>query len=113
MFAMICREEMDALIDTGSEINVMSLTLARKLGLNICPGPGVVMMVQTGAHSVVSGCTEPLSVQIGDLIAYTLFLLIEQGNNDIILRQSWQFVMKYGHSTTPDGKVICEIFNND
>lgn len=111
--ATICGEELDALIDTGSEINVMSLGLARKLGVRVRPKPRCVMVVQTGDHSAVPGCTIPLPVQIGDLIAYTPFLLIEQGDNDVILGRPWQFVTKYGHKTMSDGKVHCEIYSED
>lgn len=113
VMATICGEEMDALIDTGSEINVMSFVLARKLGVTIRSKPRVVMVVQTGDQSAIPGCTVPIPVQIGDIVAYTPFLLIEKGDNDVILGRPWQFVARYGQKTAADGKVLCEIFNED
>ncbi|EFW15144.1 conserved hypothetical protein [Coccidioides posadasii str. Silveira] len=109
----INQQELMALIDTGSEINLLSRKYAEMLKLPMENKPRVTMVVQTGEVAPFYAFCDEVPVQIGDIVTHTPFLIFEGGDQQLILGRPWQFAACWGCNTSEDGGVNCEIYNEE
>jgi hypothetical protein len=102
-----------ALVDTGSEVNVMSEDMVSKLGLQMRPGPRVSVVMQTGEIVSCIGCCEDVPVAVKDIVTYVPMLVVPTGERDFILGRPWQHRAKLSIETQESGSVKARIFSSD
>jgi hypothetical protein len=86
--ACVFDRNIQAMIDTDSQINVMSEALMKKLNLKMRIQSNCVMIVQTRDIVFCLECCEDVSVTIDDVTIHSSFLVVSQGDRDFILERS-------------------------
>ncbi|KAI5301045.1 hypothetical protein KEM55_002877 [Ascosphaera atra] len=106
------KEVVDAMIDTGAELNCIARGLADYLNLTIIPKSRVNIHVQTSKSVPCVGFTE-VPVQISDIIIHTPMWVLDQGEKGFFLGRSWQEQARWGCQTSEFGQVDCWIYTPD
>lgn len=102
-----------ALIDSGSEINVMARAMCDYLGLEARPSPRMTIVTQTRDSAICIGCCIDVGVSIGDIIVHTPIFVVSSGDEELILGRPWQHAAMIRQETCEDGDVLCAIFSPD
>ncbi|EFW13399.1 conserved hypothetical protein [Coccidioides posadasii str. Silveira] len=85
----INQQELMVLIDTGSEINLLSQKYTEMLKLPMENKLQVTMVVQTGEVTPFYTFCDEVPVQIGDIVTHTPFLIFKRGDQQLILGRPW------------------------
>ncbi|EFW13381.1 conserved hypothetical protein [Coccidioides posadasii str. Silveira] len=101
----INQQELMVLINTGSEINLLSQKYAEMLKLPMENKLQVTMIVQTGEVTSFYTFCDEVPVQIGDIVTHTPFLIFKRGDQQLILERPWQFAACWGCNTSEDNRV--------
>jgi hypothetical protein len=81
-------QNIQAMIDTDFQINVMSKTLMKKLNLKMQTQSNCIMIVQTCNVVFCLECCKDVSVMIDDITIHSSFLIVSQDDRDFILERS-------------------------
>ena len=92
-----------ALLDTGTEINIMIRELMEEANLAMRKGPKLELVSYTGHSQLFLGLCENVEVVIGGLkIRHSIFGL-EARDHDLVLSQPFLNSMKFSQKYKPDG----------
>ncbi|KAJ9622087.1 hypothetical protein H2203_006968 [Taxawa tesnikishii (nom. ined.)] len=91
-----------ALIDSGSECNLMSASIARQAGIPVSNGPSLVLRGATG-ESTFKGVAQGVVVRLGGVRIPTSFLVVDQPLNNIILGRPWERMSRLKAINHDDG----------
>ncbi len=94
-------------IDTGVEINVMMLDLARRVGFPIRDGSRFINMVsQIGYSRKFYGVVEEVSVKIGSAVNTVFIWVVEEVDNEFVLGISYIHVSRITQKINSDNLII-------
>ena len=77
--------KVNAIINSGSKVNIMSINLMRRLNLLIRPNPHVIIIIQIRDKAKYVGCCKDVPIIISNIINYILILIIAHSEQDLIL----------------------------
>jgi len=83
------------LIDTGTEINIITLDLARRVGFPIQDESKFINIIsQTGHSRGFYGMVKKISVKIGSAINTILIWVVEEINNEFVFEIFYIYVSR-------------------
>lgn len=103
-------EAVEAMLDIGAEISLMTKGLAEELGLAINYGFKLYMVVQTKEQVPVVGCCEKVPIQVGNVAIKTPVMIVNSRESGFILSRPWQEAARWGCETKTNGDVDCWVY---
>ncbi len=92
-----------ALLDTGVEINVMTRELMEETNLAMKKGPKLELVSHLGHSRTFLGLCEDVEVAIGGLKTRQPIFVVETGDHELVLGQSFLNSVKFSQEYKPDG----------
>ncbi|CAF1027868.1 unnamed protein product [Brachionus calyciflorus] len=88
LFTFINKLKIEAVFDTGATISLMSLELAERLKIMINHSSQKINAADGNTHNVL-GKTEPIKIEIGEVIANISFVITNISHVEILLGLDW------------------------
>ena len=107
------RVEAPGTLDTGAEVNVMTKKMAEKAKLMILRDHKITFQTINGIEFVFYGLCKNVEVDIGGIINYGDFLIIEEGTLDVLLGMPFFFESEMTFDYPADGTMRAVFWNND
>jgi hypothetical protein len=95
-----------AMIDTGAEINVMTMELVERSGLAMTPSPPLTIVGHGGERRQFEGVCENTPVQIGGITTYVPVFVVGEADIPLILGQPYIFETGLTISREADAQYI-------
>lgn len=92
-----------ALLDTGAEIDLMTREVMEDAGLAIRRGPRLELVSHTGHSRPFLGLCKDVKVAVGGLKTRHPIFVVEHGDHDLVLGQSFLNAVKFSQDYKPDG----------
>ncbi|PGG94994.1 hypothetical protein AJ80_10057 [Polytolypa hystricis UAMH7299] len=109
----INNRRMTAVLDSGSEINLISLQLAKDLRLPLERFSSISMIAVTGERQACVAIVRSLPIAIGDLTTRSPFIVFQGPEPNLLLGRPWQLKARFGSKTDNEGNVTGHIFSED
>lgn len=100
---------LEAMLDTGSALDVIGLDLASRLGLPIKKDPQLHVVPVNGVKVRCLGCIQNMPVAIGDIVIYINAFVIRHCG--LILGRPFMEASMMQLMQKPDGRVECMVYN--
>ena len=90
-------------LDTGAKINIITRELMEDVNLAMRRGPKLELVSHTGHNLTFLGLCEDVKVAIGGLKTKHPMFLVEAGDHDLVLCQSFLNSVKFSQEYKPVG----------
>ena len=100
-----------ALLDSGSQVNVMDKPTMIKSGLAMRPGPKIRLISHNGSSAAFLGICENVEVDIGGLVTICSIFVVEKASHALVLGQP--FLVKTRFQQTYEGDNVFGTFSNE